>query len=108
MQEGDYLASVDLTVAYLLIPILGENKTTHRKYRILYRSMPFGFMAEPCVFTKLLVTLVAHLRCWGVAFHPFQDNFLIRSLSREKTQGHPADMPMSPHMGFLINRDKSP
>lgn len=70
--------------------------------------MPLRLTAAPCVFTKLLVVLVAHLRSQGVVLHPYLDNVLIRSSSFSKGQ---QDLQLIldclTWLGFLVNLDKS-
>lgn len=41
-----------------------------------YRALPFGLKSSPRVFTKVLVTLVAHLRLQGTMPFPYLDNIL--------------------------------
>lgn len=70
--------------------------------------MPFGLTAAPRVFTKLLVTPVAHLRCEGVTLHPYLDDILIRPLSRDKAlQDIQLTLTCLHSMGLLVKEDKS-
>lgn len=86
LEEGDYLTLVDLMEAYLHVLILEKHwkylKFYNGNMHFQYRSMPFGLTAAHQVFIKLLVALVAQLRCQGVAFHPYQDDILTRLLFR--------------------------
>ncbi|XP_061491494.1 uncharacterized protein LOC133388926 [Rhineura floridana] len=92
LQEGDFLASIDLKEAYLRVPICID----HRKFlrfafgsqHFQYRAMPFGLSSAPRVFTKVLLTLVAYLRLQGVHIYPYLDDLLIRARSRELTHRH--------------------
>ena len=63
VQRGDFMASIDLSEAYLHIPIL----LSHRQYlcfcynqqKFQYRALPFGLKSAPRVFTKVLVALIS-------------------------------------------------
>lgn len=91
LQEGEFLTSLDFTEAYLHVPI---QKSHHQYLRFSvesrhfqFRALPFGVCSAPRVFTKVLVNLVACLRSKGVHVHPYLDNLLIRSSSREQAPG---------------------
>lgn len=66
LEKNNFLTLADLSEAYLHIPIFPD----HQKYlrfcydllHFQYRALPFGLMAAPRVFTKVLVALVAALR----------------------------------------------
>lgn len=112
IQKRDFLASLDLSEAYLHIPI----RETHRKYfrfayngdHFQYRALPLGLKSSPRVFTKVLVTLIAHLRLQELALFPYLDNILRRATTLE--QGEKAVHVVTDCLtkrGFLVNVEKS-
>lgn len=111
-QLREFLTSLDLTEAYLHIPM---HPSHHRflhfcisKQHLQFKALPFGLSTAPRVFTKVLVNPVSHLRQQGIHVHPYLDNLLIRSVSQERAQRDTARVIqcLSEH-GFLINRNKS-
>lgn len=90
---GDFLALIDLSEAYLHMPI----RPSHRKYLCFsygskhyqYRALPFGLSAALRVFTKLLVALVVNLRLQGIRIFPYLDDILIAASSfSQASQDH--------------------
>ena len=87
---GEWVASIDLSDAYLHIPI----HPSSRKYlRFCYKaqvfqftSLPFGLATAPQVFTMIVkeVKLMALSR--GLRIHQYLDDWLIRSQSQEEAQ----------------------
>lgn len=66
LDREDFLASIDLSEAYLHVPIaLHHGKFLRFSYGTeyyQYRPLLFGLSAAPRVFTKILVTLVGNHR----------------------------------------------
>lgn len=85
VRESDFLTSVDLTEAYLHVPI----HPAHRKFLCFchagnhyqYCALPFGLSSAPRVFTKLMATLVGHLRTMLIRIQFYLDYLLIQSCS---------------------------
>lgn len=46
-----------------------------------YCALPFGMKLPPRMFTKILVTLIAHFRLQGVSLFPYMDDILVKVLS---------------------------
>ena len=69
LKPNDFLCKIDLKDAYICIPI----HQTHRPYLrfrwgdpvMQYRSLPFGLVSGPRLFTKLMKPVVAILRRLG-------------------------------------------
>ena len=78
------LVSIDLTDAYLHVPIHPQS----RKYlRFVYEDQIFQFTASPFrmsqspwIFTKLMDVIALHLRQCAISVFPYLDNWLIRNL----------------------------
>ena len=108
---GEWVSSIDLSDAYLHIPIHPNS----RKYlRFCYKSQvfqftsPFGLATAPQVFTMIVkeVKLMALSR--GLRIHQYLDDWLIRSQSQEEAQVNTqavADLTQS--LGWIINQEKS-
>ena len=83
---NDWAVSIDLTDAYLHVPI----HPISRKYlRFVYdhqvfqfTALPFGMSLSPWVFTKLMNVIAIHLRLCAVSLFPYLDDWLIRDLIR--------------------------
>lgn len=112
LQPDEFLTSLDLTEAYLHVPI----HPSHRRYlrfcldqqHFQFKALPFGLSTAPRVFTKLLVNPVSYLRLRGIHVHPYLDDLLIRSPSRLQAQQNTSLVIqcLSDH-GFLVIKEKS-
>ena len=109
---GEWVSSIDLSDAYLHIPIHPNS----RKYlRFCYKSqvfqftsLPFGLATAPQVFTMIVkeVKLMALSR--GLRVHQYLDDWLIRSQSQEEAQVNTqAVADLTPSLGWIINQEKS-
>lgn len=112
LQLGEYRASLDLKEAYLHVPFL----PIHRLYlrfcvadqHFQYRALPFGLSTPPRVFTKVLVNIVAHLWMKGIHIHPYLDNLLVCSHSKEQCLiDLRLKMQCLQTYGFVVNVEKS-
>ena len=89
---NDWTVSIDLTDAYLHVPIHPRS----RKYlRFIFKdqffqftALPFGMSLSPWIFTKLMDVIVAHLRQRAITLFPYLDNWLIRDLIRNRLVSH--------------------
>eukprot|EP00736_Rhodelphis_marinus_P008539 Rmarinus@m.5301 len=112
LERGDYMTSVDVSDAFLHVPVHMD----FRKYlRFIwrgkawqFRAMPFGLNIAPREFTKLMRPVVRHLREVGVHLVIYLDDILIiaRTLqgSRESTR---ILIHTLRDLGFEINLPKS-
>ena len=109
---GEWVASIDLSDAYLHIPI----HPSSRKYlRFCYKaqvfqftSLPFGLATAPQVFTMIVkeVKLMALSR--GLRIHQYLDDWLIRSQSQEEAQVNTqAVVELTQSLRWIINQEKS-
>ena len=107
---GEWVSSIDLSDAYLHIPIHPNS----RKYlRFCYKSqvfqftsLPFGLATAPQVFTMIVkeVKLMAHSRALRV--HQYLDDWLIRSQSQEEAQVNTqAVVDLTQSLGWIINQN---
>ena len=109
---GEWVSSIDLSDAYLHIPIHPNS----RKYlRFCYKSqvfqftsLPFRLATVPQVFTMIVkeVKLMALSR--GLRIHQYLDDWLIRSQSQEEAQVNTqAVVDLTQSLGWIINQEKS-
>ena len=109
---GEWVSSIDLSDAYLHIPIHPNS----RKYlRFCYKaqvfqftSLPLGLATAPQVFTMIVkeVKLMALSR--GLRIHQYLDDWLIRSQSQEESQRDTqAVVDLTQSLGWIINQEKS-
>lgn len=83
IQPHDWTASIDLTDAYLHIPI----HPASRKYLrfavgdqlFQFRALPFGLNTAPLVFTRLMNVITSYLHRQNLALYPYLDDWLIRN-----------------------------
>ena len=81
---NDWTVSIDVTDAYLHVPIHPRS----RKYlRFMFKdqvfqftALPFGMSLSPWIFTKLMDIIAAHLCQSAITLFPYLDNWLIRDL----------------------------
>ncbi|XP_013929465.1 PREDICTED: uncharacterized protein LOC106555206 [Thamnophis sirtalis] len=112
IQPNDLLSSIDLTEAYLHIPILPD----HRKFlrfsyegkHFQYRALPFGLSSAPRVFTKILAALAAHLRSMPVRILCYLDDILLLSRSSHQAlRNIQLTLQTLGDHSFLVNLKKS-
>ena len=113
VQQGNWLASVDLKDAYLHVPVA---RAMWRYLRFSlpgagdfqWRVLPFGLSLAPFVFTRIVFTVVAWLRCRGIRLHAYLDDLLLVGDSpQEVQQAVLMTMQVLMHAGFIINLKKS-
>ena len=112
INEGDYMASIDLKDAYFSIP----KHVNDRKYlRFMWHNqllefvcMPFGYSLAPRSFTKVLKPAYSHLRMKSVKVSYYIDDTLLVAPSQsECTQSVRKVINLLEFLGFTINHEKS-
>ena len=83
IQKGDWVVSVDLTDAYLHVPI---HPSSRKFLRFLYQEvvfqfwvLPFGLLVSPRNFTRVVDAMMAHVRSLGLQVHHYLDDGLLRN-----------------------------
>ena len=83
-----FLASIDLTNAYYLIPIRPEDRKflRFRLEGVLYEfnCLPFGLSSAPYVFTKILKHFLAKIRADGFKSVAYLDDILVLGDTRDE------------------------
>jgi hypothetical protein len=112
LRQGHWMASVDLTDAYLHVPIHPKHRKflrfafNNRVYQ--FRVLPFGLSEAPRVFTKILAPVVEQIHSLGVQFLPYLDDCLLVSDSQDSLQVNiRLALSILQQAGFIINLKKS-
>ena len=112
IQEGDWMATLDLKDAYLSVPIC----ESHRRYlRFVWKEqlyeftcLPFGLCSAPRVFTKLLKPVVSLLRQRGMRCLIYLDDILLMSQAKADLEVLVKEVLfILQNLGFRINWKKS-
>ena len=92
VQLNDWAFSLDLTDAYLHIPIHHRS----RKYlrfmlggRVYqFKALPFGLSTSPFVFTRLMIVIATFLRRRAITLHPYLNDWLAGNQNRRRLLEH--------------------
>lgn len=112
LRMGEWAASIDLTDAYLHIPM---HPLSWRYIRFAlegevfeFRTLPFGLAAAPYVFTRVMKSVSACCHRAGLRFHAYLDDSLCPAATRESCQKQVESITsLIRYLGFLINIKKS-
>lgn len=112
LSKDCFMASIDLTDAYYLIPICKEDRIYLRFFfeGVLFEflCLPFGLCSAPYLFTKILKPLFAKLRSEGFVSVVYLDDVLVLSDSYDKcVRNVKRTIELLEFLGFLINKLKS-
>ena len=112
IQLNDWAFSLDLTDAYLHVPIHPRS----RKYlrftlggRVYqFKALPFGLSTSPFVFTLLMKVIATFLRKRAITLHPYLDDWLSRNQNRRRLLEHRQFiLSLITSLGLIINYEKS-
>ena len=112
LQKGDWVTSLDLKDAYFHICV------HHRSRRYLrfifegkmyqFRVLPFGLSVSPYVFTRVLKSVLSHVRRQGIRVHAYLDDWLQPSVSEALSWLHSKRLlRIILDLGFIPNWGKS-
>ena len=112
IQLKDWAFSLDLTDAYLHIPIHHWSRKylrfTLRGRVYQFKALPFGLSTSPFVFTRLMIVIATFLRRRGITLHPYLDVWLAQNQSRRKLLEHRQFiLSLINSLGLIINYEKS-
>ena len=109
---GEWVLSIDLSDAYLHIPIHPNSRKylrfCHRSQVFQFTSLPFRLAMAPQVFTMIVkeVKLMALSR--GIRLHQYLDDWLIRARSQEEAKVNTQTVvDLTQSLGWIINQGKS-
>ena len=112
IQEGDWMASADLSDAYYTIPI-NENYKKFLRFQwkgntLEYQVLPNGLSPGPRIFTKLLKPLYAEMGERGHVSFPYIDDSFVMGKNEKHCAAAVGDLVQGfQNLGFTINREKS-
>ena len=112
IQVDDWLARLDLTDAYLTIPLADRDRRFVRfqwgSKTFEFTCLAFGLGPAPRIFTKLLRPVAAFLRTRGIRLVIYLDDILLANKNREKLEEEVEfTIELLEQLGFLVNREKS-
>ncbi|XP_060542717.1 ligand-dependent nuclear receptor corepressor-like protein isoform X6 [Pantherophis guttatus] len=112
IRPSDFLSSIDLTEAYLHVPILPSHcqflRFAFKGAHYQYKALPFGLSSAPRVFTKIMTSLIGHIRSHPVRLQFYLDDILVMSPSFRVAQEDLSLVLASlQNHGFSINWSKS-
>ena len=109
---GEWESSIDLSDAYLHIPIHPLSRKClrfcHRSQVFHFTSLTFGLATTLLVFTMILKEVKLMALSSGIRLHQYLDDWLIRSQSQEEAQVNTqAVVYLTRSLGWIINQEKS-
>ena len=112
VQLNDWAFSLDLTDAYLHIPIHHRSRKylrfTMRGRVYQFKALPFGLSTSLFVFTRLMIVIATFLRRRAITLHPYLDDWLARNQNRRRLLEHRQFiLPLINSLGLIINYEKS-
>ena len=112
LQQGDWMAKMDLKDAYLQVPIHPDHQSflTFQWEQKWYKftCLPFGLSSAPRVFTKLMKSVVGFLRQVGCRLIICLDDLLILHQDRvQLEQIIPSICQLFDSLGLIVNHKKS-
>ena len=112
IQLNDWEFSLDLTDAYLHIPIHGRSRKylrfTLRGRVYQFKALPFGLSTSLFVFTRLMTVIATFLRRRAITLHPHLDDWLARNQNRRRLLEHRQFiLSLINSLGLIINHEKS-
>ena len=112
IQLNDWAFSLDLTDAYLHVPIHPRSckylrfTLGGRVYQ--FKALPFGLSTSPFVFTLLMKVIATFLRKRAITLHPYLDDWLSRNQNRRRLLEHRQFiLSLITSLGLIINYEKS-
>ena len=109
---GEWVSSIDLSDAYLHIPIHPNSRKylrfCHKLQVFQFTSLPFGLATAPQVFTMIVKEAKLISLSKGIRLHQYQDDWLIRAQSQEEAQVNTQTVvDLIQSLGWIINKEKS-
>ena len=112
LSASDWAVSIDLKDAYLHVPVHPQSRRflgfSFMDMTYQYEVLPFGLKDSPWVFTRVVATLVGHLRCLGLQVFYYLDDWLLVAESKELLELHlQMTLQWTQDLGFLVNWKKT-
>ena len=108
----DWAVSIDLTDAYLHVPIHHQSRKylrfVHEDQVYHFTALPFGMSLSPLIFSKLMDVIAAFLRQRAISVFLYLDDWLIKNLIRTRLITRTRFcIQIIQSLGFLLNLKKS-
>ena len=105
---GEWVSSIDLSDAYLHIPIYPNSRKylrfCHRSQGFQFTSLPFGLATAPQVFTMIVKEVRMMALSSGIRLHQYLDDWLIRAQSQDEAQVNTQTVvDLTQSLGWIIN-----
>ena len=112
VRPGDWMVSIDLKEAYLLIPVRLESRKYLRfvAFGCVYqfRALCFGLASAPQVFTRVMAPVSSILHSMGIRLRRYLDDWLIQSSSWEAVlHDLRVVLDLCMELGIVVNPEKS-
>ena len=112
IRPNDWAFSLDLTDAYLHVPIHPSSRKylrfTLRGRVYQFKALAFGLSTSPLVFTRLMSVIATFLRARAITLHPYLDDWLTRNQNRRVLLEHRQFLlSLINSLGLIINYEKS-
>ena len=112
IQLNDWAFSLDLTDAYLHVPIHRRSRKylrfTLRGRVYQFKALPLGLSTSPFVFTRLMTVIATFLRRRAITLHPYLDDWLARNQNHQRLLEHRQFiLSLINSLGLIINYEKS-
>ena len=109
---GEWVSSIDLSDAYLYIPIDPNSRKyqrfCHRSQVFQFTSLPFRLATAPQVFTMIVKEVKLMALSKGIRLHQYLDDWLIRAQSLEEAQINTQTVvDLTQSLGWIINQERS-
>ena len=112
VQEGDFLASIDLKDAYFQIPV---HQSSRKLLRFLsggtvyqFKALCFGLSTAPQVFTRVFAAVSAWVHSHRIRLLRYLDDWLVLASSESEAKKNVQDLLLLCHfLGIVINEEKS-
>ena len=90
LRVQDWAVSLDLKDAYLPVPVHPQSRRLlgfkYQDKTYVYKVLPFGLKDSPWVFSRIVATVIAHLRLQGIPIFYYLDDWLLVAKSQSLLQ----------------------
>ena len=112
IRPNDWAFSLDLTDAYLHVPIHPSSRKylrfTLRGRVYQFKALAFGLSTSPLVFTRLMSVIATFPRARAITLHPYLDDWLARNQNcRVLLEHRQFLLSLINSLGLIINYEKS-
>ena len=112
LRKGEWVTSIDLTDAYLHVPIHTQSQKYLRFHfqgvTYQFTSLPFGLATAPLIFTSIVKEVKLIALQSGIRLHKYLDDWLIRAPSKQTcTDQTQKLLKLVKDLGFIVDLKKS-